>query len=538
MGQVPVTVTGVVTDAGNNPATSGFVQFDIQPKISSVHYFVPNVGTITQTVQCGIDGTGNVKSQLNLANPCLVWGNDVISPGNTTYKITLAPNGNITNVVNGECLSGGTYTLNNPVFCPIVQITPQQTIIRSNPFQVNIIPNATNTYNIGSPQAQFAAVYASNLFLNGSLFNSANVAFLNVANVFTQTNTFPAIKSSSANTAATGFIRMASSDSIAWRNFANGADVTISLTGAASGNRPADTLVPNGGAGGWWSNFYSDSSLSSAATGAFRLASGSTVNWRNNANNADLALSKNSSDFLSWPFYIISQGYQSNSPNPATGSATIRLANTDIISWRNNANTGDVTLTKTGALNGNYPADTFQPSSGYGAPFFASQNTAVAATGAFRLASGDSVTWRNNANNADIGLSKNTSDNLVFPNGLSLGGDSAFSASPRSTLTVFFPGALTATWTQLTWVTTKPIISIQIRTQAKTAPVGCTPNAVIRIGDGATNVDTTITALANGGAIGTSWGAPTTITVAVLTAAAGCGTAPSDVTLFMEYRTQ
>jgi len=166
-GQTPVTVTGLITDAGNNPATSGFVQFDLIPKASAIHYFVPNIGTITQTVQCGINGSGQVKSQLNLANPCTVWGNDIINPANTQYKVTFAPNGNITNVVSGECLIGSSYSLNFPVFCPIIQVTPQQAVIRSNPFQVNIIPNAGGVFNVGSPQLPYAAGYFNNLFLNG-----------------------------------------------------------------------------------------------------------------------------------------------------------------------------------------------------------------------------------------------------------------------------------------------------------------------------------------------------------------------------------
>src|SRR5882724_4076513 len=189
-GQTPVTVTGLITDAGNNPATSGYVQFDLIPKASAIHYFVPNIGTITQTVQCGINGSGQVKSQLNLANPCTVWGNDIINPANTQYKITLAPNGNITNVVSGECITGTSYSLNFPIFCPIVQVTPQQAVIRSNPFQTNIIPNAGGVFNVGSPQLPYAAGYFNNLFLNGSQFSVANLAFLNINNAFTGNNAF------------------------------------------------------------------------------------------------------------------------------------------------------------------------------------------------------------------------------------------------------------------------------------------------------------------------------------------------------------
>lgn len=493
MGQVPVTVTGLITDAGNNPATSGFVQFDIQPKISSVHYFIPTVGTITQTVQCGIDGTGNVKSILNLANPCLVWGNDVISPGNTTYKVTIAPSGNITNVIIGECITGAAYSLSFPVFCPIVQLTPQQGVIRSNPFQVNILPNANNVFNIGSPQAQYAAIYASNLFLNGSLFNSATVAFINQPNVFTQTNTFPAIKSSSANTASTGFVRMASTDGIAWRNNANSADITLNKSGALSGNYPTDTIQTTGGFG---ATFFSAFSNNTAAGGLLRLQSGDTINWRNNANTLDLLLSKRSAaagnvpvDTLVWDStnanaFEAGAFIQNGSDASVAVAGAVRLHSGDSINWRNNANSADLALSKDSS-----DRLSAQPFAGLIATnLVIPGNHAV--TGQVQLNSSDTIAWRNNANNADVVLSKNASNNLVFPNGLSLGGDAAFTASPRGTLTVFFPGPLTTTWTQLTWITTAPIRSLQIRTQAKTAPAGCGTNAVIRIGDGGTNVDT------------------------------------------------
>src|SRR5712664_3909757 len=169
--QTPVTVTGTITDASNTPATGGYVQFDITPKSGAIHYFISGVpGVDPQTAQCGIDGTGHVKNLAILTNPCTIWGNDVISPGNTLYKVTFAPNGIITNVVNSELITGVTYNLNNPVFAPIVAINPQQNIIRANPFQTNILPIATNTFNIGSPSLQYAAIYSTNLFLNGVQF--------------------------------------------------------------------------------------------------------------------------------------------------------------------------------------------------------------------------------------------------------------------------------------------------------------------------------------------------------------------------------
>src|SRR5216684_113912 len=53
---------------------------------------------------------------------------------------------------------------------------------------------------------------------------------------------------------------------------------------------------------------------------------------------------------------------------------------------------------------------------------FVSSATNPASSGATRLASGDSHCWRNNANNADVCLSKNPSDNLLWPNSFSIGG--------------------------------------------------------------------------------------------------------------------
>ena len=184
LAQTPVTVTGTITDAGNNPATSGYVQFDIMPKVSSIHYFVAGVGTITQTVQCPISGIGTIN--------CTVWGNDVINPANTQYKVTFAPNGNITNIVSGECITGSAYNLSHPVFCPIVQINPQQTIVRANPFQTNIIPIAAGTFTIGSSLLPYGNIYTNAITLGGSLFTPANLAFLNSVNSFVNVNNFAA----------------------------------------------------------------------------------------------------------------------------------------------------------------------------------------------------------------------------------------------------------------------------------------------------------------------------------------------------------
>ena len=61
--------------------------------------------------------------------------------------------------------------------------------------------------------------------------------------------------------------------------------------------------------------------------------------------------------------------------------------------------------------------------------FLLSASANPSAAGVLRLASTDTINWRNNANSGDVALSKNNLDNLVWPNGLALGGG--------STITVF-----------------------------------------------------------------------------------------------------
>lgn len=65
-------------------------------------------------------------------------------------------------------------------------------------------------------------------------------------------------------------------------------------------------------------------------------------------------------------------------------------------------------------------------------PAFISASANPSLTGIFRMASGNAIGWRNNANNADVLLSKDASDNLVWPNGLKLGGAAALASTAQS----------------------------------------------------------------------------------------------------------
>jgi hypothetical protein len=112
-------------------------------------------------------------------------------------------------------------------------------------------------------------------------------------------------------------------------------------------------------------------------------------------------------------------------------------------------------------------------------------------------------------------------------------------ASPRAEQTVFLPGALTATWTGSSWTLDKALTITRLQVQAKTAPVGCTTNAIVRLTDGTTPVNVTVAASANdSGAIAQNYPAGAILTIAVQTAAAGCTTAPADGNVTVQYRMQ
>jgi hypothetical protein len=125
-----------------------------------------------------------------------------------------------------------------------------------------------------------------------------------------------------------------------------------------------------------------------------------------------------------------------------------------------------------------------------------------------------------------------------FTQGMALNGET-LSASPRGEQNVFLPGALTSTWTGSTWTPDKGVTITRVQVQAKTAPSGCATNAIVRLTDGATPVNLTITAAANdSGAVAQNYAAGASLTIAVQTAAAGCATSPADANVTVQYRMQ
>ncbi len=122
---------------------------------------------------------------------------------------------------------------------------------------------------------------------------------------------------------------------------------------------------------------------------------------------------------------------------------------------------------------------------------------------------------------------------------LALNGDVPFSAAPRMLESSFFPGTLTSIWTASTWIPDKAITITRIEAQAKTAPSGCTTNAVLQLSDGTTPVTLTISGRVNdSGPLTQNYAAGSSLTVSVSTPAAGCSLSPADVNVEVQYRMQ
>ncbi len=208
----------------------------------------------------------------------------------------------------------------------------------------------------------------------------------------------PQFISSSNNPAQSGIVRLAAGDSACWRNTANTADVCItqvagSLVGISAG-ATTQLVSPN---------------TPHAATGVFQLAASDTGCWRNAANTADICISKDSNDNISVSSLSLNF-LQSLSALPAL-SGVVRLASGDKYCWRNNANTADVCISK----NSSDQIIIGSASSSLLVTALDSASANIAASGFISMAAGDKMCFRNQANTADICITKAASDAISVP---------------------------------------------------------------------------------------------------------------------------
>jgi hypothetical protein len=158
------------------------------------------------------------------------------------------------------------------------------------------------------------------------------------------------------------------------------------------------------------------------------------------------------------------------------------------------------------------------------------------------IAGGSAASFTDDGTSTFNGASLSNVNNAGFvklrQSGIVLNGEN-FSAVPRDIFSAFLPGALTSTWTGATLTLDKAITVTRVQVQAKTAPSGCATNAVVRLTDGASPLNVTLSAAANdSGAVSQNYAAGAVLTISVQTAASGCTTSPADANVAVQYRMQ
>lgn len=239
------------------------------------------------------------------------------------------------------------------------------------------------------------------------------------------------ISSASANVAQSGFVRLAQSDNIHWRNFANTNDVGWEVVGSQGGNFPNDTMyyrAPPGlgvvEADAFAANVPQNTI---AAGGVFRMASGGAVAWRNAAGTGDYTISlatgtgNLASDF--WYFRDTNGGgtgqlsigsiVQDGNNSSVAASGFVRMHSTDSLCWRNGANSTDLCLNKSAGDVFHLASGLTLDSGGLTASAILSSAANPSSTGTIRLANTDTIKSRNAAGNADATLITLDGLNLV-----------------------------------------------------------------------------------------------------------------------------
>src|SRR5581483_1409312 len=291
----------------------------------------------------------------------------------------------------------------------------------------------------------------------------ANATFqtLNVSGVLTISGSFTAasFSTNAVNPATSGTVKLAKGDQICWRNEANSANVCIS-------KNSSDQII-----GAVASTPLISSTINPAVSGQVRLAKSDTICWRNEANTGDVCLSKNTSDQLIGA--SATAPFITNSANPAS-SGTFRLGNADQICWRNAANTSDVCLSKNNLdqiVGANATAPLLSPKPN------------IADTGTVRMAQDDQICWRDEGNLGNVCLSKNDNNSIQLPNnGFTFGvGGSPVSRPPIGLWNPFTTGDLGGTSTLAKWKPHVNVATERFQVWLATPGAGCSTLPVLKL---------------------------------------------------------
>jgi hypothetical protein len=165
-GQTQTTIIGNVHDVTGVNATSGYVEFRLQPVSNGVIYRVAGVTILNPTTsRCSINSSGNVAGLLG--GSCSVWGNPSVTPANTCYQVAIYPGtASKATVLPLQLISGGSYDLSSPASCPSLNIQPQDVMAAVPAFRANIVPAVDKMFTLGSASLYFASAYIDQAFIN------------------------------------------------------------------------------------------------------------------------------------------------------------------------------------------------------------------------------------------------------------------------------------------------------------------------------------------------------------------------------------
>ena len=160
------TLTGTVLDASNNPATSGFVRFTIQPLLPNVVYRDAGTGIIIRTSStCNIQSDGTILDTDNIT-ACQMFDNDTLSPANSFYKIELAPGGVVSDTF-FAFITGASADISTLALATLsTAVPPASFSITTNPTITGILvtediaAKAASIYDIGTLSVPYQEIFS------------------------------------------------------------------------------------------------------------------------------------------------------------------------------------------------------------------------------------------------------------------------------------------------------------------------------------------------------------------------------------------
>lgn len=279
--QTVSTITGTIKDLTGANVTSGKVTFELRPALDTVMSGIARFTPITVT--CYINGSGLVKA-IDLSSPCLLVQNTSLTPNGTWYAARICPQ--------NACSSAFTfYNYSTPI--DISSVPPTPTTSPAYSF-VDLIANQT----IGGNKT----FTGSTVFTGSTTFGGTTTITGSVIAAFFASQGLPHV-------ASAGTVRLATSDSILFRDFGD----TTNINGLSHDS--SDRMVV-GGTAGLFTSRVTSSTANPAASGWLRMAASDQACFRNAGNTADVCMSKDGSDRFSFTSFSASI-FASTTANPA-----------------------------------------------------------------------------------------------------------------------------------------------------------------------------------------------------------------------------